>query len=183
MGALVDSLVHEISIHASAEERFVYPLFRERMGEIGRALHERSLVDDNINKEVLSLLEKLEPMRDGYVWKQTVEKLRYNELDHMSIEEGWFEQLRPHLSMTELEAMEDQLIAARSTAPTHPHALGPLTAKFMHPIAAVVDRVKDKFAGTAHQPTPPVDINPSSTYATGTTTTTAPPFSTTRTVL
>jgi len=170
MKALVDTIIHEISIHASGEERYVYPYFRDRMGETGRGLYEKNIADDNVNKEILSLLEKLDPVRDADVWRQSVDKIKFNELDHMSIEEGWFAALRPHLSQFELEALEDQLIAARSTAPTHPHArVGPsheVLAKITHPIASFMDKAKDKLAGTSHQPTAPVDthtLQPSST--------------------
>jgi DNA-directed RNA polymerase sigma subunit (sigma70/sigma32) len=151
---IMDVCIAEISMHASVEEQYVYPLFRKYLDN-GDIIAERNITDDQLNKDIMDLLEKMDPMRDGELYIRTVRKLITIENEHLKQEEEWFDLLRPKLSKEELARLEDTLIKAKETAPTHPHPMSvnkPSTgATILHPIVGKIDRMVDSVTGRTTQ--------------------------------
>ncbi|KAI8820445.1 uncharacterized protein EV422DRAFT_567869 [Fimicolochytrium jonesii] len=148
--ALVDELVRSTSKHASAEERVIYPLIRDRLPN-GGIVYERNVSDDQINKEYLSLLHKMRSERDGDLFDRSVDKFRMIEREHLSIEEEFLDQLDALLSAEERPSVYKALIAAWENAPVYPHPdTGPSRAPFanvVHPVAGLVDKAYDYVRG------------------------------------
>lgn len=153
---LLSRMVALVSQHASLEERYVYPLFRDHLKGVVRGItadliYERNVVDDNINKQVLDLLLKMSLRKDGRLMLGTMRKFQTIEDEHLFQEEHWFALLRSQMSAPDLATLAATLRSAASTAPTRPHSLvGPshaLPARMAHPIAGVLDRGVDKLTG------------------------------------
>lgn len=68
---LVETLTKEILAHASAEERHVYPLLKSSLPN-GSMVAESHYVDDKLIMELMALVEKLEPVKDGELYDSTL---------------------------------------------------------------------------------------------------------------
>lgn len=146
---IVAELVARVSRHASVEEQHVYPLFRDKLVN-GDIIYKRNLTDDQMNKEILSLLQEMKSERDGELFDSTVRKFIMIEREHMEQEEKTFEALRSKLSIEELARLEEKIVASERTAPTQPHPSAPskgFAARITHPIAGAMDKVKEKLTG------------------------------------
>jgi hemerythrin superfamily protein len=62
--SIVQTMIREIVAHACAEERDIYPLFRTHLSN-GNIIADRNVMDDQVNKEILDMLEHMDPER----WK------------------------------------------------------------------------------------------------------------------
>ena len=147
---LVDSMIREISKHASCEERYVYPLFRKWL-QNGSIIADRNITDDQVNKELMELLERMQPERDGELYDLTVKKFIMVESEHLKQEEVWIDELRTCLSNNELSDLYDTLIEAKLNAPLHPHSWAPSKpstgANILHPLAGKLDRFVERVTG------------------------------------
>jgi len=143
---LAKDLIGLICKHSSAEEQFLYPMFRDKL-QNGKSIYDRARCDDQLNKELMQLVLNLCPKRDGLLYDNTVRKLKTIILEHAEQEEEWFSELRIKASKDELVKLEHDLRYAEETGPILPHPAGPSSewgARIMHPIAAVVDSMMDK---------------------------------------
>lgn len=147
---LVGAMVAQISMHASAEERHLYPLFRTHLKN-GEVIADRNVVDDQLNKEMMQLLLNMDPGRDGALFDRTLQKFVMIEKEHLQQEEEWFIELRKCLSATQLKQLESDIIVAKNNAPTFPHPMAPSKpstgASILHPIVGTLDRMADKVTG------------------------------------
>jgi hemerythrin superfamily protein len=137
--------------HSSAEEQYLYPLFRKKLPN-GDLHYLRDKMDDQINKEIINTLEQMDAAKDPELYFETVRKLRQMEEGHLEIEEKELDMLQPLLSQAQLEKLEDDLTAAEAFAPTHPHPDLPtstILTKILHPIVGAVDRLTGALAGAS----------------------------------
>ncbi|KAG2392818.1 hypothetical protein C9374_011543 [Naegleria lovaniensis] len=146
---LVEQFIREICMHASAEERYLYPLIAEKI-QGGKLLSERNYLDDQLNKEMLQfLLDNVNSQKsdmDRFVFNKTVEKFIQIELEHLQQEEeDVFPRLKAVLSQQELVNLHGDLQTAKSNAPTHPHPMAPMKfgSKILHPLAGAIDKLLD----------------------------------------
>ncbi|PNH03683.1 hypothetical protein TSOC_010243 [Tetrabaena socialis] len=147
------NLVRHISRHASAEERTLYPLVRERLPpgqrELARMLYDRMVMDDRVNKQLLDFLETHVPSSEAEwaLFDATLGKFRAVEEEHLAREEAEvIEPLRALLSDEEAAKLGRQWAGAFANAPTHPHPNGPSAAtgaRLLHPMVGLVDRMCD----------------------------------------
>lgn len=143
---LVRMIVRQVVAHASAEERFIYPLFRAHLPN-GKMIEERNCTDDQLKKEMLALLETMDPERDGERFDSTLRKFIVIEKEHIKQEEAWLEALRIFLTPKFICELEDIIIAAKANTPLHPHPEGPsheLLSRIIHPIGTIEHAIEGK---------------------------------------
>jgi len=151
MKSVMKQIILKLSKHSSAEEQLVYDLIRKKLPQ-GEMHYNRNTTDEQVNKEIMALLETMDPMPDADVYHHTVQKLRFNVEEHMSFEEPEFDALRSTLSQEELAALYDKIESAEARAPSRPHPEGPNTpwmSAVMHPIVGAVDKAVTAMTGTS----------------------------------
>lgn len=147
---IVDRIIEELSIHASVEEQYFYPVIRATVEDVERLTLE-ALEEHHIVKWVLAELESLDPSDERFDAKVTV--LIENVRHHVKEEENdLFPMVRDELGRSALADLGDTMAAAKEIAPTHPHPMSPDTAPangVTGVAAGVVDRVGDTVSGVA----------------------------------
>ncbi|GIL66057.1 hypothetical protein Vafri_19672 [Volvox africanus] len=149
--AAARELVRHISRHASAEERTLYPLVREKHPQpnLAKMLYDRMVMDDQVNKQILDFLETHVPSGEAEwaVYDATLAKFRSLEEEHLATEEAEvIEPLRQVLDQAALTKLGRKWAAAFANAPTHPHPGGPsdaARARLLHPVVGLIDRMRD----------------------------------------
>ncbi|KAF0975254.1 hypothetical protein FDP41_006006 [Naegleria fowleri] len=147
--SIVEQFIREICMHASAEERYLYPLIAEKI-DGGKLLSDRNYLDDQLNKEMLQfMLDNVNHQKsdmDKFVFNKTVEKFIQIELEHLQQEEDdVFPRLKAVLTQQELVTLHNDLQTAKNNAPTHPHPMAPMKfgSKIIHPLAGAIDKLLD----------------------------------------
>ena len=147
---IVDRIIEELSIHAAIEEQIFYPVARATVPKTEDIALE-SLEEHHIVKWVLAELEGMDPQAERFDAKVTV--LMENVRHHVKEEQDdFFPKVRDALSARALRDLGDSMLAAKKTAPTHPHPKAPDTPtgnSIADTIAGVVDRVGDNLSGIA----------------------------------
>ena len=147
---IVDRIVEELSIHATIEEQYFYPVARATVpGTEDIALE--SLEEHHIVKWVLSELDSMAPDAERFDAKVTV--LIENVRHHVEEEEGeFFPKVRDELGRKALNDLGNAMAEAKASAPTHPHPRSPDAPpanSVVGAIAGVIDRVTDNVSGAA----------------------------------
>jgi len=145
---IVDRIVEELSIHATIEEQYFYPVARATVpGTEDIALE--SLEEHHIVKWVLSELDGMDPDAERFDAKVTV--LIENVRHHVEEEETeFFPKVRDELGRKALADLGDAMEQAKASAPTHPHPRSPdAPPGVVGAIAGVIDRVTDNVSGAA----------------------------------
>ena len=141
---LVETIIRELSVHASIEEQVLYPVMRKALPD-GDRLVEEALDEHREAKEVLAELDGKAP--DDPDFESQVESLIQDVRHHVEEEEGeMLPRLESSLSSEELEDLGRKLETAREGAPTrpHPHApTSPPSNMAAGMVAGVVDRARD----------------------------------------
>jgi len=144
---LMRDIISEVARHSSAEERYLYPLITDKIPE-SNMLHERILLDNHINKEILAFLDKNNPKtpEERVLYEITINKFIMIELEHMQqLEEIVLKDLAERMTDKEKEELETNLRWAIGNAPTHPHPSVPtVAANILHPLAGMVDKITDE---------------------------------------
>ncbi|EFC43781.1 predicted protein [Naegleria gruberi] len=148
---LVKQFTTEIVKHASSEERYLYPILLEKMGnEQAKLLYNKNLLDDLITKEMLRFFETsvIRNDFDWHVFDKAVRKFIEMELHHIEEEEkDVFPIIRQSLNEEELATLEDAIKWAKDHGPTHPHPMESMTnpqAAITHPVTGRLDRLRDE---------------------------------------
>jgi hemerythrin superfamily protein len=148
--AVVEKIIHELSVHAAIEEQILYPAAR-RAVTAKEDLVLESLEEHHVVKLVLSELASMRPTSERYDAKVTV--LEEAVKHHVEEEESdLFPALQKKLGAPTLEQMGAVLAAAKKVAPTRPHPSAPdqppanLLANLP---AAMLDRMRDLITGAA----------------------------------
>ena len=147
---IVERISEELSVHAAIEEQLFYPAARATVPGVEDIALE-SLEEHHIVKWVLSELEKMAPDDERYDAKVTV--LIENVRHHVDEEESdFFPKVREELGRKALTELGDAMVAAKATAPTHPHPRSPDVPPInavVGTVAGVADRVGDNISGVA----------------------------------
>lgn len=148
--AIVDSIIEELSVHAAIEEQLFYPVTRATVPDTEDIALE-SLEEHHIVKWVLDELESMSPEDERFDAKVTV--LMENVRHHVEEEEDeYFPKVRDELGRNALSDLGDAMVAARKTAPTHPHPTAPDVPPgnlVVGVAAGIADRVGDTVSGVA----------------------------------
>jgi hemerythrin-like domain-containing protein len=147
---IVDRIIEELSVHAAIEEQVFYPVTRLTVPETEDIALE-SLEEHHIVKWVLSELDGMDPTDERFDAKVTV--LIENVRHHVKEEETeYFPMVRDELGRNALADLGEAMVAARDTAPTHPHPRSPDTPPgnlVVGTAAGIADRVSDTVSGLA----------------------------------
>jgi hemerythrin superfamily protein len=121
--AVVDSIIAELSVHASIEETVFYPAVRREVSDADSDVLE-ALEEHHVAKWLLSELEDLDPANERFDAKVTVliENVRHHVKEE---EEELFPTVREELGRSRLRELGAELVAAKRTAPTRPHPKAP----------------------------------------------------------
>ena len=137
-------------MHAVIEEQLFYPVTRATVPETEDIALE-SLEEHHIVKWVLSDLDSMSPEDERFDAKVTV--LMENVRHHVEEEEEeYFPKVRDELGRKALNELGDALMAAKKTAPTHPHPAAPDVppGNIVAGVASgIADRVSDTVSGVA----------------------------------
>ncbi len=136
-------IVHDLSMHETAEEEVVWPVVRTDLAN-GAALADARIAEEEQANQAMARLESLE--FNGPEFSSVFEEFRRAVLRHAEHEENEVFPLLQQLDPGRLAPMATLVDAARKTAPTHPHPHVPGTATanlLTGPAAAVVDRTRD----------------------------------------
>jgi hemerythrin superfamily protein len=154
--AISERMMKNITMHASAEERFMYPELK-KVPNGGYALYERGVLDDQTIKDTMYFLENHKKQSDKGTmdWKiydATVNKLITITSEHMDVEESMFlAPLDKVLTDKEKEEMQNNLVWGKKHGHTHPHPEVPASDSFIthvtHPVVAAGDRAIDMLKG------------------------------------
>jgi hemerythrin superfamily protein len=148
--AIVDSIIEELSVHAVIEEQLFYPVTRATVPETEDIALE-SLEEHHIVKWVLNELDSMPPEDERFDAKVTVlmENVRHHVKEE---EEEYFPKVRDELGRIALAELGNALMAAKKTAPTHPHPTAPDVPpgnKGAGVASGIADRVSDTVSGVA----------------------------------
>ena len=148
---LMAQIVHELSVHAAAEEQVVYPALRDAPG--GRGLVDRALDDHQLMKEALVALEHLEPGEPEF--QDQFDRLVSAVRAHVPEEEqGLLPKLRTTVGPEKMDDLAEKFEHAKRTAPARPHPLAPNRPPanvIAGAAAAVVDRARDALSHRGEQ--------------------------------
>lgn len=136
--ALVDQVAFELSLHAAAEERVVYPALREAglNPEADLATSEHQTV-----KELLVVLDKEEPGSPAF--EDALRELIRGVRHHVIEEEGrLLPQLRVSVGPEGMAELGQQFLEAKRSAPTRAHPHAPSTG-IGHALTDVATRIVD----------------------------------------
>ena len=147
---IVDRIIEELSVHAAIEEQLFYPAARATVPGVEDIALE-SLEEHHIVKWVLSELDGLAPADERFDAKVTV--LIENVRHHVEEEQNeFFPKVRDELGRKALNELGDAMVAAKASAPTHPHPRAPDTPPgntVIGNVSGVVDRIGDNLSGLA----------------------------------
>lgn len=144
-----DQLRELLAIHETAEELVLRPVTRADVPG-GDVVADARMAEENKAKEVLADLEKMDVATQEFLTAYTA--FAKDVLEHANNEESYeFPLVREHQDADVLAAMGESLEKAERSAPTHPHPSARTTtaAAVMGPFAAMVDKVRDAFAGAS----------------------------------
>ena len=136
-------IVHDLSVHETAEEEVVWPVVRTDLAN-GSALAAARIGEEEEANRVMAKLEALD--FDSNEFSSVFEEFRRAVLDHAEREENEIFPLLRQLDPGKLTPMTTLVDAAKKAAPTHPHPHVPGTATanlLAGPAAAIVDRTRD----------------------------------------
>ena len=142
-GQLFWELTDQLVRHEVGEEVVVYPALRDEPG--GDAIAEARLREESEAEELLARLEKLDPTTEEFLG--AIRDLESAVLDHAEKEEA---EVFPLLAANEesgyLALLGQKFKGEKLAAPSHPHPHAPDSAlgqKFVGPVAAFIDRIRD----------------------------------------
>lgn len=144
---MVERLVIEESKHESVEEKFFWPVVRDRVPE-GAKMADAATAQEDEGKQLLDKLDKLEP--DAPEFEALIGSFAVAGTKHIAYEEHQvWPALRAVLSEQEREEIGRKLEEGKKTAPTRPHPATPSSAgaqKAAAP-AALLDKARDAING------------------------------------
>lgn len=143
---LVRTAITELVKHSEAEELIVYPVLGT---EVGKDVQEHAVDEHGQAEEVMAKLEKLSPGDADY--DKLVTQLIDDITKHVQEEESTvLPRLRSAIGDQRMAELGPAFMQAKEKAPTHPHPHAPDTPPgnvVAGPLAAIVDKVKDKLTG------------------------------------
>lgn len=143
---LVDQVSFQLALHATAEEKVVYPELAHSGDEV---LSDHARHEHQDMKDQLAVLARTDAGEDAF--EAALSRLVLDVRTHVVEEEGqMLPQLRSHVGAARMAELGEQFLAAKRTAPTYAHPAAPSSGTG-HTLAdvgaAVVDKVRDKVSG------------------------------------
>jgi hypothetical protein len=142
-GQLFWELTEQLVRHEVGEEVVVYPALRHEPG--GEAIARARLGEESEAEKLLARLEKLDPTTEEFLG--AIRDLEVAVLDHAQKEEAEvFPLLVAHEESGYLTLLGQKFKGEKLAAPTHPHPHAPdspLAQKFVGPVTAFIDRIRD----------------------------------------
>ncbi|KXZ44565.1 hypothetical protein GPECTOR_65g183 [Gonium pectorale] len=157
---LAARIVRELSMHASAEERTLYPLAYEVL-PYGKAMYDKSLADDEVVRALLQYVVMHSPRTDEEweLYDAIVLHVTRHEREHMDMEERMIvAPLRAALSPEAAVRLGQDWHVAKANAPLRPHPWVPTAtaaARLAHPLAGLADRAGEWLSGLTRLRGPP----------------------------
>lgn len=140
----VESIIHDLSVHAAVEEQILYPTVRESI-DGGERLADRSLQEHAQVKDALAQLDGTDA--DDPAVGEQLRNLKQTVEQHVQEEEGeLFPLLQQRLPQDRLDQMGEMMEAAKGMAPTRPHPHAPDRPPgnmIAGPPAAMLDKIRD----------------------------------------
>lgn len=141
---IAERVVHELSVHAVAEEEILYPLMRKVLDD-GDARVEDALSEHQEAKELLDRIDGADPESEDarQAWDQLVPAIKHHVKDE---EDEDFPAFRNAVGQERLYELGERLAKAKQVAPTHPHPNAPNTPPgnvVAGTVASAIDRVRD----------------------------------------
>ncbi|HEX6472029.1 MAG TPA: hemerythrin domain-containing protein [Streptosporangiaceae bacterium] len=144
-----DRLRRCLAVHETAEEEIVHPFARYAAAD-GAEVVEARLAEEKHAKQTLQRLERLDPALPEFA--AALAELRAAVLAHSQREEDEeFPRIRANSTPQQLRGMAAAVRAAEAVAPTHPHpgVESPTANLLAGPLAAMIDRTRDRIRQTA----------------------------------
>lgn len=117
-GQIVKKIIELLTVHTYIENEVVYPRVRDLLPELEDDVLE-SYEEHHVADVLVSELYAMKPTNERYTAKTTV--LIENVTHHMEEEEQeWFPKVREGLGRKALQAMGEELLAAKKKAPKKP---------------------------------------------------------------
>ncbi|GAA0808546.1 alpha/beta hydrolase fold domain-containing protein [Spirilliplanes yamanashiensis] len=143
---LANQVAFELSLHADAEERVLYPALAQAVGP-EQARHTRD--EHQAMKELLVTIGAADPGEPEF--EKALARLVAFVRAHVAEEETvLLPRLRKHAGPAAMAELGRRFLAAKRSAPTYPHPNAPSSAlghRIADPLAAVADRVRDLASG------------------------------------
>lgn len=144
----INTIIHDLSVHAVAEEVVLYPTVRDELPG-GPALADEALEEHARVERALADLDGRDPREQPI--RDQVQRVAEEVKHHVEEEEGdLFPALRKHLTAEQLEDLGTRLEKVKDIAPTRPHPNAPDTPPgnlLIGPPTGLVDRVRDALGG------------------------------------
>jgi len=145
-------IVRELCIHASIEERVLYPAMRDRLQPDGKVLAERALQEHILIEKRLDQLDNFKIHQNEAEYSAQLAQAISDFKTHSTEEETFlFTNMRAQWDQQYLLNLGRKLRKARRTAPTRPHPKLPkegIMGKMGGTVAGVYDRVADRITKT-----------------------------------
>jgi hemerythrin-like domain-containing protein len=147
-GWLADALISAVSQHEAAEERYLWPVVKEKVSD-GNSLAASGVEQETEGKKVLAELDGMAPGDERFVPLMT--KFAHAARAHIAYEE---QQVWPGLgtvlSADEAADLGEKLAKATKAGPTRPHPHvppSPAALKAASPAVAAADKLRDAASG------------------------------------
>lgn len=147
-GDLVAHIIAELARHDVAEEQYMYPAAREVLAD-GDEIAKHEIAEHGEAERVMKRLEGLTPADADFarLTRELIDDIRH----HISDEErDLLPRLQDHCSPEQLQALGNQVLMAKRSAPTRPHPSAPDTPPanlLLAPGIGLIDKVRDALSG------------------------------------
>lgn len=122
---IAEEIIEELSVHATIEEQLVYPLLREGEERLASSVL-NALEEHHAAKLILAELDKMDAGDERFAAKMHV--VREAVELHMEAEETrLLPRLEKLLDAEDRAQLAEAIVAAKKTAPNHPHPAAPDT--------------------------------------------------------
>lgn len=140
----VNSIIHDLSVHASAEEVVLYPAIRDELAD-GERLADEAIEEHSRVEKALKELDGRDPAEEDVAL--LVARIAAEVRHHVEEEEGdLFERMRVEMSAERLDELGERLERAKAVVPTRPHPSAPDTPPgnlLVGPPTGLIDRLRD----------------------------------------
>lgn len=144
---LANRIIELLSRHDAIETMLLYPALRQA-GADGDAMADAALEEHQEIRELLKQADRTDIREEAAA--SALAAAIGTVADHVRDEEGRMFPALQSLGRERLQELGEQMEAAWTTAPTHPHPStpnNPLAAGIVGTVAGAVDRVRDKLTG------------------------------------
>lgn len=140
----LNTIIHDLSVHATAEEVVLYPAIRDELTG-GEQLADEAIEEHSRVERALKDLDGRDPTEEDV--QALVARIASEVRHHVEEEEGdLFERMRMEMTEDRLDELGERLERAKSMVPTRPHPKAPDTPPgnlLVGPPTGLIDRLRD----------------------------------------